>query len=550
MVAPRRSRALIAGLGSALLCALMAPPASSTTTPARAFSAPIVVDKSAANSTGEPSIDVAPDGAIYIVAPDGPGVRTPSALGGDGVGGTLIWRSDDKGKAFRFLGSYDVPTSGGDADVVVAPNGTIYASSLSYAACSSVGTSTDRGETFLPVPVAGCGQIPISNDREWQAIDGNDTLYTVIGDTFGGAIELIRSTVNNPAVIPSVQIPVTGDTDYEWPGTVAVDQRTGTAYTVWQTPGLPDNCDDTKCAVPASAIRPDRIMMSALPRGATTAPAPIEVASREFDTFDSFVANAVDKAGRVYVVWSERHDPLQETWVMLSSSANGGQSWSAPVKVNAVPKTATFPWVSAGDDGRIAVSYYGSAGKGSSPQRVDADATWQVFSAFSSDAGRTFSEHRTTGDMNTGRICTSGTGCSAGGRNLLDFFETAVDADGCLLTTFTDNISKTPYVAFVRQTGGPGLLRDRACGPQPVAAPVAAPAAEPAARPAVSRLRERGTWRRRALRSWLRPARSPCWGPPCCSGTGCDPRPARPRAATAWRGGCRASDRGQPNSAR
>jgi hypothetical protein len=87
-----------------------------------------------------------------------------------------------------------------------------------------------------------------------------------------------------------------------------------------------------------------------------------------------------------------------------------------------------------------------------------------------SAAGRTFSEYRTTDDMNTGRICTSGTGCSTGGRNLLDFFETAMDANGCVLTTFTDNITKTPYVSFVRQTGGPGLLRDQECGPVPLAA--------------------------------------------------------------------------------
>lgn len=442
-----------------------------TAAPTRAFSAPLVVDRQSANSTGEPSLDVAPDGALYIAAPDGAGVRTPSSLGAAGTGGSLLWRSDDKGAHWKFLGSFDVPTGGGDSDVVVARDGAVYGSGLSYVACSTVARSTDRGETFVPVPIAGCGQVPLSNDRQWNALDGNDTLYTVIGDTFDGTIDLIRSTVTNPAVIPSKQITLTDVADYQWPGTIAVDQRNGTAYTVWQTTGSPNECDATKCTVPASSVRPDRIMISALARGATAAPAPIEVASREFDTYDSFVANAVDRAGRVYVVWSERHPSIDQTWVMLASSNDSGRSWTAPIKVNQTPLTTTFPWVTAGDDGRIAVSYYGTSATGSSPQRVDTSATWQVWSAFSTDGGKTFSEYRTTRDMNVGQICTNGDGCTAGGRNLLDFFETAVDADGCLLTSFTDNSSGTPYISFVRQVGGPGLLTATDCGPTVAAAP-------------------------------------------------------------------------------
>lgn len=450
--------------------------------PTRTFSAPMIVDKDPAESTGEPSIAVGPDGAVYIAAPDGPGVRTPAAAGAAGVGGSLLWRSDDGGAHWRFLGSYDVPTGGGDADVVAARDGRLYASGLSYAACSSVSASSDRGETWLPIPIAGCGQIPISNDREWQALDGNNSLLTVIGDTFGGTIEMIRSSLVNPVVLPSVQIPLSTGTDYQWPGTVAVDQRNGTAFTVWQTTGDPNDCDDTKCTAPASSKKPDRVMVSVLPRGATEAPAPIEVASRDYDTFDSFVADDVDQSGRVYVVWSERHPDEKQTWIALSSSSDGGHHWTTPVKVNTGPRTATFPWVSAGSDGRIAVSYYGTAAQAASPQKVTSGNGWQVYTAFSTDAGKTFAEYRESGDMNDGQICTSGTGCTDGGRNLLDFFETAVDTDGCLLTTFTDNSTKTPYISFVRQTGGPGLFSDKTCGdlagaPAPSTTPVAAPAA-------------------------------------------------------------------------
>jgi hypothetical protein len=456
-------------LGAAALLAgtipLLVTPSRAHSANDRVFAPTQIVDHSSANSTGEPSINVAPDGTIYIVAPDGAGVRVPTALpgGGQGVGGSLLWRSEDHGKSWKFLGSYDVPTGGGDSDIVTAPDGTIYASGLSYAACSTVSVSHDKGETFVPDPIAGCGQTPLSNDRQWNAVDGQHTVYTVIGDTMKTQIDLVRSLVTSPLVVPSKTLQLSVTPDYEWPGTVAVDQRNGTTYTVWNTRGAPDDCDDNKCTVPASWKTPDRVLISVLPRGSTTPPAPVVVASRRFDTFDSFVVDAIDAVGTVYVVWSERHSASKETWTMLSSSHDAGKHWSAPVKVNSGPVTTTFPWVTAGDPGRIAVSYYGTSARAASPQKVTAKQSWQVYSAFSIDGGKTFTEYRTTGGMNNGQICTSGTGCTAGGRNLLDFFETAADANGCLVTTYTDNSSGTPYISFVRQVGGPGLRAAKDC---------------------------------------------------------------------------------------
>ena len=441
---------------------LAAAPGGSAAPVTRGFSKPLVVDRD--NPTGEPSLAVAPDGGVYITAPDGPGVR----LGGTGAGGSLVWRSDDKGVSWSLRGSSDVPTGGGDSDLAISKDGTLFGSGLSYVACSTVSVSKDRGDTFVPVPVAGCGRTPLSNDREWTAVDGNTTVYTAIGDTVSTQIDLVRGTLVGPLVVPSPTMVLSTTDDYQWPGTVVVDQGSGTAYTVWNTAGAPNDCDDTKCTVPASSQTADRILVSAVARGSSTPPAPTLVASRRFDTFDSFVADDLDAAGNLYVVWSERHPATSETWTMLAVSRDGGRHFSAPVKVNASPRTTTFPWVTAGAGGRIAVSYYGTPGTGTSPQRVAKNAPWYVWSSYSTDGGRTFTEHRTTGVMNRGQICTSGTGCSSGGRNLLDFFETAADARGCLLTAFTDNSSGTPYISFVRQTSGPGL-QTGACAAEGVA---------------------------------------------------------------------------------
>ena len=132
--------------------------------------------------------------------------------------------------------------------------------------------------------------------------------------------------------------------------------------------------------------------------------------------------------------------------------------------------------MSAGDAGRVAVSYYGTTSGGPSPEAVTVkDAPWKVYSALSSDFGATFTETATTGTIHQGNVCTSGTGCASGTRDLLDFFETDYDATGCLVTTYTDNsrdvvsptgqrtTNKAEWVSFVRQSGGPGLLASTEC---------------------------------------------------------------------------------------
>ena len=443
-------------------------PATAGTAP-RHFSTPIHVDVDPANQTGEPSIAVAPDGTEYIFAPDGPGIRTPGVTGAAGHGGSLVWRSDDSGRSWTLLGSYDVPTGGGDSAIAIAPDGTLFASGLSYAACSTVSVSTDKGATWLPDPLAGCGSIPVHNDRQWTAVDGTSTVYTAIGDTLGGSIDLVRADVTSPVVVPATTLQLYTVGDYQWPGTIAVDRGRGRAYVVWNTVGAPNDCDrspgaDNCAPQAASTVTPDAIYVSAVPRGAGRAPAPTLVAKRGFDTFDSFVSDAVDAARNVYVVWSERHPRQLQTWIMLSMSRDGGRTWTSPARVGDSVATAVFPWVTAGDAGRIAVSFYGTSASGVSPQRVPAGAPWSVWSSFSTDYGRTFTDQRTTGTMQKGSICTSGTACVGTSRNLLDFFSTDADPSGCLVTAYADNSrGDAATISYVRQTSGPGLRGSTPC---------------------------------------------------------------------------------------
>ena len=78
------------------------------------------------------------------------------------------------------------------------------------------------------------------------------------------------------------------------------------------------------------------------------------------------------------------------------------------------------------------------------------------------NAKPSFNESAATGYMHEGSICTSGTGCAAGTRDLLDFFQVDVDSLGLANIAYTDNLNGPPdgddphqeLITFVKQQGG------------------------------------------------------------------------------------------------
>ena len=97
------------------------------------------------------------------------------------------------------------------------------------------------------------------------------------------------------------------------------------------------------------------------------------------------------------------------------------------------PTSATSSPRVAGAAGKVDIVYYGTDASGQSPETVPADSQWKVYMAQSLnmlDPNPAFEEVAATGVMHQGRICTSGTGCAAGTRDLLDFFQIDVDEQG------------------------------------------------------------------------------------------------------------------------
>jgi len=83
-------------------------------------------------------------------------------------------------------------------------------------------------------------------------------------------------------------------------------------------------------------------------------------------TGGNFPSLAIDRAGNLYAVWEQApYDGTfaGDTTLWYAYSTNEGASWSAPVQIP-TPGLANnvFAWAAAGDDGRVDIAWYGTAG--------------------------------------------------------------------------------------------------------------------------------------------------------------------------------------------
>jgi hypothetical protein len=192
------------------------------------------------------------------------------------------------------------------------------------------------------------------------------------------------------------------------------------------------------------------------------------------NTRQLFVTSALDSAGNIYVVWSrDEAGSNTDTGTYLSVSTDKGRTFREPVKMNSGGvRNSVFPWVIAGDPGRVAVAFYGTKTKGDSSSN---EGPWDVYVAQSTDflskkphvQQVKVSEH----PSHTNPICFSGLGCTAGeaeNRNLGDFFQVDMDpTDGSVLVIWADTANQYGLLAgsavnsFAKQIGGPSLLEGK-----------------------------------------------------------------------------------------
>ncbi len=104
--------------------------------------------------------------------------------------------------------------------------------------------------------------------------------------------------------------------------------------------------------------------------------------------------------------------------------------------------TAVFPWLAA-RGATVDLVYYGTTAS----SKDDPSAVWNVYMAQSKDGGTSFVQSLVSSHPNhVGVICTNGTGCKSGTRNLLDLFQDAIDPlNGMAAIIYTDDtLTKLP----------------------------------------------------------------------------------------------------------
>jgi hypothetical protein len=381
----------------------------------------------------EPAIKVGSDGAIYIGAIRG----LPSGID--------IWRLSSDGSSPLYLGDPDsvIPSAvnvvsfcclsvgGGDMDLAINDDRTVAYSSLT-AASVTVGTSMDRGATFLSQPL---GSLIPGDDRQWNTSDGT-TMYMSFVDAVTGNIDIEKSA---PPLAGLVYVPVgqalspldpaVGNNQH---GNIVADrQNVGRLYQAYTSPA-------------AGSGHQNQIGVAVSSDGGSSWTQQVVFAgAADKDYNNIFPVVAVDHAGNVYVAASDGHD------VLVFASTDQGATWSSPTHLNPGGNAAIFPWGAAGGDGGVVVTWY----QASTDKNDDPTNDWNVMAAQSLNGHApapvystvTVSDH----PVRHGDVCTEGFACRQG-RELGDFFQVAVGPDGFANIAYNDASGGGSVVVYAR----------------------------------------------------------------------------------------------------
>ena len=411
---------------------------------------------------GEPSVAFDPDGRwVYVVAP-----------GGGENGGVGFWRSPDRGRSFprgRSLGSL---VGGGDADVDVGPDHTVYVADLELVA-NALCRSDDNGKTFDSNCDTGIAsnQTGIESDREWvtPSPTNPDLIYFSYHDVSTETPLVSRSDSGGdpgsfvpcgPVLAPGSQAEqnyVPGGTNQGKPAIT----RDGTLYVPILEPDTGDPVTD-----------PYNHFYVAIARHGCDS----STTFKDVTVFQSPTANlanifpyVVAKGKTLYAAVTgiksirrhAKHSP-PHFGVYLFRSRSAGRRWSKPIRVDPPRfKANALASLTIGNRAnQVALGFYRST---TSSDPTKQRNRWKFEVARSSSFGRHFSYRRITPKpIHYGKICTTGILCT-GGRNLLDFSSIATNPKtGCLMAVFAGDPYDTPTnhrdaeaAAYVsRQTAG------------------------------------------------------------------------------------------------
>ncbi len=312
------------------------------------------------------------------------------------------------------------------------------------AANVTVGHSLDRGQTFT---FNGAGNVlagvPI-NDRQWMGFVGNNNVFLVYRNFAEGIAFVQQSTDGGlnygPALPPGgISFPQTGALD--------VDQTTGVVY-------VSSNDGHVAVGDPANNVVPG----TTGPGNAPTSYTVVQAVPAGVNTANIFFPIRVATVNHtVYGVYSDASN------IYLVSSADKGQTWTAPVRVNDTSDPDEtinlMPWLATGPvAGSVGVVWYGSDNSANND-----NANWRVFFAQSFNADSNTPAFRivqaSDHSNHASNISLSGLVLTGGpNRNLIDYFQVNFDPSGAAAIGYTDDHNDFRGHSYVtRQISGPSI---------------------------------------------------------------------------------------------
>jgi hypothetical protein len=391
-----------------------------------------------------------------------------------------VWTSPDGGSNWyrdRYLGtpcptSPAINTGFSDPDLTQDTGGRVYDTGIDLAN-DALFSSADGGQTW-DKGTADCHD----GDRPWLAGGKADQVFlatdTVEGSGSGHQVFVSNdggNTCSTTGIPDNGSLPDGGS--YSGFGKLYYDRLNGTVV----EPAIFQHGDGSF-----------GVGISTMPAGGS-AFTPHEAVGGT-SMYAHWPAIAIDSAGTVYLVWdtdnrqsgtsggcSGAPTPAPNS-IMLTSTKDLGKTWSAPITV-AHPGTRVFwPWIAAGDAGKISVVWYQTEPQDGLP---DLDCQpGHVHAMEASIVGATTAKAQkwivdaAGRPVHVGQVCQGGTTCVATGqdRRLGDYFTNTLDARGCVLIATgdtrlfdptTDGPLPTSRPLFVRQNGGARLIGSGTC---------------------------------------------------------------------------------------
>ena len=418
-------------------------------------------------SYGEPGLAIGPHQEIYATTP--------------GENGAVLGKSTNRGATWTKLKTVVPPssspggqTSGGDSEVAVAKDGTVYIGDLTIDGIE-VSKSTDGGKTFPQQTFVGS-----SADREWLATYGphGETVYVVWHELATGTMLAATSTDGAKTFGPPFPIYSNPETVVQSAhngtsiGQVGVDS-TGRAFVTYGVTRL-TTTDTTYGSPPISQIK----ISVKSPEATTWTDYTVNPGADDANFGNFWMAAAADKSDTLYAVYSGYAHKGEPLHVWLQASTDHGATWTTPFPVDKVLPGADgqdlFGWVAGGGPGVAVVSWYHTAAPNKDVSGIDWTVPVAQVRGLASGHPSVIYGIASDHSVHHGPICTLGLFCgvlpgSASDRSLLDFFKVAVDPiDGSPEVTWSDNNrvdgdAKTG-VGFARQVSGPSAFKSVVSG--------------------------------------------------------------------------------------